>query len=263
MKPLYKAHGLTYKDIKPVSAGMSDLYTQLGDGIIAATPGIVAGLSPIPGALRLHAEKGAAYFGPEPEAVEKVLKELPYMARIRITKGTPTFDRTSTPSPIGGPPRFYVRADADAELVYKVTKLLHKNLDNLAGEVRYFKYAQANPAVLTKDINVPFHPAPCATGGGRALEALGRTLTRLLAIGLSAYAVWNAFSPLPPLQERSLFLLVLFALVFLTQAVEHERPAQVAVDLFWLALSLTTFGYVFIETRRSPSSRESSPRPTW
>ena len=27
---------------------MSDLYTQLGDGIIAATPGIVAGLSPIP-----------------------------------------------------------------------------------------------------------------------------------------------------------------------------------------------------------------------
>jgi TRAP transporter TAXI family solute receptor len=157
MKPLYKAHGLTYKDIKPVYAGMSDLYTQLGDGIIAATPGIVAGLSPIPGALRLHAEKGAAYFGPEPEAVEKVLKELPYMARIRITKGTPTFDKDIDTVDIGGP-HVYVRADADAELVYKVTKLLHKNLDNLAGEVRYFKYAQANPAVLTKDINVPFHP---------------------------------------------------------------------------------------------------------
>jgi len=69
----------------------------------------------------------------------------------------------------------------------------------------------------------------------------------LLAIGLSAYAVYNAFSPLPPLQERSLFLLVLFTLVFLTQAVERERPAQVAVDLFWLALSMATFGYVFIE----------------
>jgi TRAP transporter TAXI family solute receptor len=158
MVPLMKAHGLTYKkDFKPVYAGMSDLYTQLGDGIIAATPGIVAGLSPIPGALRLHAEKGAAYFGPEPEAVEKVLKELPYMARIRITKGTPTFDKDIDTVDIGGP-HVYVRADADAELVYKVTKLLHKNLDNLAGEVRYFKYAQANPAVLTKDINVPFHP---------------------------------------------------------------------------------------------------------
>ena len=52
---------------------------------------------------------------------------------------------------------------------------------------------------------------------------------------------------MPPLQERSLFLLVLFALVFLTQAVDRQRPAQVAVDLFWLALSLATFGYVFIE----------------
>lgn len=83
--------------------------------------------------------------------------------------------------------------------------------------------------------------------GGSTLETVGRILTRLLAIGLSVYAIWNAFSPLPPLQERSLFLLMLFTLVFLTQAVEHERPTQVAVDLFWLALSLATFGYVFIE----------------
>ena len=157
LKPLYKAHGLTYKDIKPVYAGMSDLYTQLGDGIIVATPGIVAGLSPIPGALRLHAEKGAAYFGPEPQAVEKVLKELPYMARIRISKDTPTFDKDIDTVDIGGP-HVYVRADADAELVYKVTKLIHANLAGMAAEVRYFKYAQANPAVLTKDINVPFHP---------------------------------------------------------------------------------------------------------
>ena len=157
LKPLYKAHGLTYKDIKPVYAGMSDLYTQLGDGIIVATPGIVAGLSPIPGALRLHAEKGAAYFGPEPQAVEKVLKELRYMARIRISKDTPTFDKDIDTVDIGGP-HVYVRADADAELVYKVTKLIHANLDGMAAEVRYFKYAQANPAVLTKDINVPFHP---------------------------------------------------------------------------------------------------------
>ena len=51
---------------------------------------------------------------------------------------------------------------------------------------------------------------------------------------------------MPPLQERSLFLLVLFALVFLTQATERTRPGQVAVDLFWLALSLMVFGYVVV-----------------
>jgi TRAP transporter TAXI family solute receptor len=157
LKPLYEAHGLTYKDIKPVYAGMSDLYTQLGDGILEATPGVVAGLSPIPGVLRLHAERGAAYFGPEPAAVEKVLKQLPYMGKLTIPKSTPTFSKDIESIDIGGP-HFYVRADADAELVYKVTKLLHQNLDNLAGEVRYFKYAQTNPGVLTKNIDVPFHP---------------------------------------------------------------------------------------------------------
>ena len=157
LRPLFKAHGMTYEDIKPVYAGMSDLYTQLGDGIIAATPGIVAGLSPIPGALRLHAEKGAAYFAPEPAAIDKVLKELPYMTRLTIPKSTPTFSRDVDTVDIGGP-HLYVRNNADEDVVYKVTKPLHENLDGMAAEVRYFKYAQANPAVLTKDINVPFHP---------------------------------------------------------------------------------------------------------
>ncbi|MCY4442839.1 MAG: TAXI family TRAP transporter solute-binding subunit, partial [Deltaproteobacteria bacterium] len=49
MVPLMTAHGLTYKkDFKPVYAGMSDLYTQLGDGNIVAMPTMVSGLSPIP-----------------------------------------------------------------------------------------------------------------------------------------------------------------------------------------------------------------------
>lgn len=39
---------------------------------------------------------------------------------------------------------------------------------------------------------------------------------------------------------------MLFALVFLTQATARTRPGQVAVDLFWLALSLAVFGYVAV-----------------
>ena len=157
MKPLFKAHGIDYKEIKPVYAGMGDLYTQLGDGIIVATPGIVSGGSPIPGAQRLAAEKGAAYFGPEPEAVKTMLKELPYMAPIKIAKDTPTFSKEIDTLDIGGP-SLYVRDDADEELVYQITKLLHQNLASMAKENRYFNYAKNNPEVLVKDIGVPFHP---------------------------------------------------------------------------------------------------------
>ncbi len=158
MVPLMTAHGLTYKkDFKPVYAGMSDLYTQLGDGNIVAMPTMVSGLSPIPAALRLHAEKGARYLPPEPQAVDKMVKQFPYMTRQTIPANTPTFEKAVETFDIGGP-LLTVRADADEELVYNVLKLIHTNLDKLAEDVRYFKYAQINPAVLTTQIGVPYHP---------------------------------------------------------------------------------------------------------
>lgn len=158
MVPLMKAHGLTYKkDFKPVYAGMSDLYTQLGDGNIVAMPTMVSGLSPIPAALRLHAEKGARYLAPEPQAVDKMVKQFPYMTRQTIPANTPTFDRSVETFDIGGP-LLTVGADADEELVYRVIKLIHTNLKQLAADVRYFKYAALNPKVLTTQIGVPYHP---------------------------------------------------------------------------------------------------------
>ena len=158
MVPLMKAHGLTYKkDFTPVYAGMSDLYTQLGDGIIVAMPTMVSGLSPIPAALRLHAEKGARYLPPEPQAVDKMTKQFPYMTRQTIPANTPTFDKAIKTFDIGGP-FLTVRADADADLVYRVIKLIHQNLKQLSADVRYFKYAELNPAVLTAQIDVPYHP---------------------------------------------------------------------------------------------------------
>lgn len=157
MKPLFRAHGIDYKDFTPVYAGMGDLYTQLGDGIIVATPGVVSGGTPVPGAQRLAAEKGAAYFGPDPAAIKKVLKELPYMSPIRITKDTPTFTKHIDTVDIGGP-SLYLRSDMDEEVVYQITKLIHQNLGSMAKDIRYFNYAKNNPAVLTNDIGVPFHP---------------------------------------------------------------------------------------------------------
>ena len=58
--------------------------------------------------------------------------------------------------------------------------------------------------------------------------------------------MWNAFSPLPPLQERSLFLLLLFVLLFLQQACDRARSPQAIIDLSWCALSIVVFGYVVL-----------------
>lgn len=158
LKPLFRAHGMEYgKDFRPVYAGLGDLFTQLGDGAIVAAPGVVSGGSPIPGALRLASEKGAQYFGPEPEAAKKAIKELPFMTAIRITKDTPSFGRDIDTVDIGGP-SLYVRADTADDLVYRITKLLHEGWGQLAKDIRYFKFAQSHPERLTTDSGVPYHP---------------------------------------------------------------------------------------------------------
>lgn len=158
MKPLFKAHGMEYnKDFTPVYAGFGDLFTQVGDGAIVATVVSVSGGIPIPGALRLASDKGAQYFGPDPAAARKVVKELPFMSLIRITKDTPSFKHEIDTVDIGGP-HLYVRADMDEGLVYRITKLLHQNLGTMAKDIRYFKYAKAHPERLTVNNGLPYHP---------------------------------------------------------------------------------------------------------
>ncbi|MBI2999841.1 MAG: TAXI family TRAP transporter solute-binding subunit [Deltaproteobacteria bacterium] len=158
MKPLFKAHGMEYnKDFTPVYAGFGDLFTQVGDGAIVATVVSVSGGIPIPGALQLASAKGAQYFGPDPAPAKKVVQELPFMSLIRITKDTPSFKQDLDTVDIGGP-NLYVRADMDEELVYRITKLVHQNLGELAKDIRYFQYAQAHPERLTVDNGLPYHP---------------------------------------------------------------------------------------------------------
>jgi uncharacterized protein len=158
MIPLFRAHGMEFnKDFRPVYAGLGDLFTQMGDGALVATVAVVSGGTPIPGALQMASEKGAQYFGPEPEAAKKAAKELPFMNLIRITKDTPSYDREINTVDIGGP-HLYAREDTDEELVYRITKMLHQNLARLAGEIRYFKYAEKHPEQLTANSGVPYHP---------------------------------------------------------------------------------------------------------
>lgn len=76
------------------------------------------------------------------------------------------------------------------------------------------------------------------------MEALKKYPVSLLAIGLSGYVLYNAFNPMPPLQERAIFLLLLLTLAFLRQASGRQQIAAAALDLVWCALGIVIFGYV-------------------
>jgi TRAP transporter 4TM/12TM fusion protein len=58
--------------------------------------------------------------------------------------------------------------------------------------------------------------------------------------------LFNAFHPMPPLEERAIFLLLVLTLVFLQQACDRKQPDQLALDLAWCALGIIIFGYIVL-----------------
>ncbi|MCC5950045.1 MAG: TRAP transporter fused permease subunit [Nitriliruptoraceae bacterium] len=67
----------------------------------------------------------------------------------------------------------------------------------------------------------------------------------VIAIALPAYVVLNFYYPLPPLQERGIFAMLVVGLVFARSAAKDDRlPWLKAIDGLLLAATVASFGYV-------------------
>lgn len=77
-------------------------------------------------------------------------------------------------------------------------------------------------------------------------ETLSRFVLRWGKILLSGFIVYDAFYPMAPLEERGLFLLGLFFLVFFHQITRTNRRAGKGAYALLLLLSLIVFGYVIL-----------------
>jgi len=70
----------------------------------------------------------------------------------------------------------------------------------------------------------------------------------LLEVGLPVFVVANVFYPLPPLQERAIFVLLITLLVFFRDLGKAERNRLLkVVDGFLAAAAVVVFGYVVVE----------------
>lgn len=70
--------------------------------------------------------------------------------------------------------------------------------------------------------------------------------TRILGISLTLYTIYTIFFPLPPLQERAIFVLLLMILLFFREAQKKSATPWRAIHLI-LAIAVTTvFGYIVI-----------------
>jgi len=152
-----EANGVKYFDNSKVSiANFQDMAIMVGDGTLAACPSMLEGFTPQPATQRLMQEKEIVALEWDPAVIEK-FKNSMFNATV-VKKETLPFLDKDLHTFTGGAGNFICRADVDEELVYKLTKTMHKNLQTLAAENPFWGYPAKIPEILTHDGGVPYHP---------------------------------------------------------------------------------------------------------
>lgn len=167
---VFRVHGFTYEgdkwlpkftEFEEVYAGMSECHTMLKDGLLSATLTLFSGGElPIPATRELMATHEIVLLRYEKAALKRLEAEVPYMRQTVMTAGViPGVKEKLYDVAIdnAGGPCLTTMADVDEELVYLITKTIHKNLDKLAKETRLFNYALQDTSLLTMNYGIPYH----------------------------------------------------------------------------------------------------------
>ena len=67
----------------------------------------------------------------------------------------------------------------------------------------------------------------------------------MIGIFLPLYVIYVTFYPLPPLQERAIFALLLISTFFLGQSV-HQSTAKRIISLIFVLAAVLSFGYTAV-----------------
>ena len=147
----------TFTDFKEVYAGFSDLGAMLGDGrITTMLAPVTGGETPLPFVSALMAKKELVPLYFDEASLEPLFKET-WMSPCKVKTGVfPGVEEFVAVDPAGGP-GITVHDTMDEELVYKIVRALHENLETLAETAHYFKYPKEDPSFLVMDYRVPYH----------------------------------------------------------------------------------------------------------
>lgn len=154
VRRVVEANGLTYKDFKSVNfSNLTDGANQMKDGQIDAMAQLLA--NPASFALDLESSKPIRLVPVSDAVATKVVNEHPGYVKTVIKGGSYASVKTDTPT-IGEPVLLVARADLDDALVYKITKTLFENRNDIAqvhSVMRTFtpQFAAATPVI-------PIHP---------------------------------------------------------------------------------------------------------
>jgi TRAP transporter TAXI family solute receptor len=146
------------RDVKVSYGTVDEVGQMLADGLIGAGQGMLEGLIPQPGILKVMQEKECVLLDWNADCVKKRVGAT-VMAAATIKKELmPKYLKADFPTYNGGINNVSVNASLPEDFVYWMVRISYENLDKLVQANPYWGYSKKYPEVLTEDVGIPFHP---------------------------------------------------------------------------------------------------------
>ena len=153
LKPLLKAHGVTYEDMTVLNGNYITAVDMIADG--KADASFMGGAIPIPAVVQLCASQDVVFLELEPNVGEK-LQEYPFYFSVPI-KADAYSDLEKEILGINvGNMQLITHAKVPEDVVYNLTKLMYENRSEIVEKHPAGK--AINPDNVIKDTGTPFHP---------------------------------------------------------------------------------------------------------
>jgi TRAP transporter TAXI family solute receptor len=164
LKPLLGAHGVTYDDFTQLHNTYSGAADMLADG--SADAAFLGGAIPIPALVQASAGQDLRFVAFDETKLNEVSERYPFFRRATIPAGTYKNQDQDFPSIDCGSIHVITSTDADADLIYALTKTLYDNREAVVA--RHGAGRAINPNNAVRDTGTEFHP-----GAIRFFEEIG------------------------------------------------------------------------------------------
>ncbi len=154
LRPLLNAHGVTYRDFTPLHATQTGAVDMLADR--AADAAFLGGAVPTASITQASASRKVYFIPFDASVVAGLLAQYPFFGPATIPSGTYRGQDSDFNGMNVGSMHLITSAEADAELVYRVTKTIYENREKVVA--RHPAGRAIRPGNIVRDTGVPFHP---------------------------------------------------------------------------------------------------------
>lgn len=146
------------KGVKVSYGTVDEVGQMLSDGLINAAQGMLEGLIPQPGILKVMQDRECVLLDWNASCVKK-RQGATVMAATTIKKEfMPQYLKADFPTYNGGINNLSVNASLPEGFIYWLVRVWYENLDKLVEVNPYWKYAKQFPQGITEQYGIPYHP---------------------------------------------------------------------------------------------------------